>query len=746
MRIAGKSSRSSSAYSEHAVQRVPGKSTRTAGAYGMGGGEADVEPGAVHQNAARGTAGSAGALPFLPAIQASFGRYDISGVRAHTDSAAQDACGDIGAEAYAHGNSVAFSGAPDLHTAAHEAAHVVQQRYGVRVDGGVGRTGDLYEQHADRVADAVVAGRSAERILDEIVRPHAAAAPAAATPAPAAAAVQKKSNVTEVSALSTVEEKIRYVDSYTMADILDTLSGAKGKPLLDELLANEPKIPPEAADRLGAAMRAAGGHIDHVFWMMFGRMHGGPFANECAVIEARVGKKNMSAEKRLGTISTSVAGNLRSADEPDRIEAFKYLNGLNMKDILDVLVLVKAAGLIDKAFFDDMPKAPIHVERLTLAANTVVGVDNKDATIAALEAALGARWNALGPDGSTLREWVQTSPKLLFKQTVGTDEGLIKDGQFQLKNRVLNELWAMASSLSGTPHEAEYQELLVAAAGLSDATAAISANAKALRSGLTKDGHADPSIMAVTSPYGKMQGGMKDTGYALFGEWWGEYQRTKTPPAVSKYLNVFALHALSVASADQCGAHTGNLANLIQGKRKEDGAKKDPAARFSSGVGMGIKRDMSPIGTDMVNGDMVQYGGLGDTVAKMKVALDGGWVLHTRVVSGGGARGTGLLPVGPDRPHSVNIGDPTEHSLLIVGYRGNAFIVSDSDPNGEGKDELKTGFTTIYYDPGSNRLSTAVDEASFPVVSWDDGKGGRVLGNFHADGHHRYQVWSVTSQ
>ena len=54
----------------------------------------------------------------------------------------------------------------DLHIAAHEAAHVVQQRGGVQLKGGVGEVGDAYEQHADQVADAVVQGKSAEALLD----------------------------------------------------------------------------------------------------------------------------------------------------------------------------------------------------------------------------------------------------------------------------------------------------------------------------------------------------------------------------------------------------------------------------------------------------------------------------------------------------------------------------------------------------------------------------------------------------
>jgi Domain of unknown function (DUF4157) len=52
----------------------------------------------------------------------------------------------MGATAYATGDRIAFAGAPDLHTTAHEAAHVVQQRAGVSLPGGVGQAGDAYER------------------------------------------------------------------------------------------------------------------------------------------------------------------------------------------------------------------------------------------------------------------------------------------------------------------------------------------------------------------------------------------------------------------------------------------------------------------------------------------------------------------------------------------------------------------------------------------------------------------------
>lgn len=120
----------------------------------------------IHATASRGTQDGS-PLPHGDRIQASFGRHDVSGIGATVGGPATVACEELGAEAYASGNKVAFRGAPTLHTAAHEAAHVIQQRSGaVQLKGGVGQAGDRYEAHADAVADKVVAGESAEALLD----------------------------------------------------------------------------------------------------------------------------------------------------------------------------------------------------------------------------------------------------------------------------------------------------------------------------------------------------------------------------------------------------------------------------------------------------------------------------------------------------------------------------------------------------------------------------------------------------
>lgn len=119
----------------------------------------------VQEAARKGVSGAGGPLPFLDQIQRSFGPHDVSQVRAHVGGEATAAAQSMGAQGYATGNQVAFQRAPDVHLAAHEAAHVVQQRAGVHLKSGVGEAGDAYERNADQVADRVVQGLPADDLL-----------------------------------------------------------------------------------------------------------------------------------------------------------------------------------------------------------------------------------------------------------------------------------------------------------------------------------------------------------------------------------------------------------------------------------------------------------------------------------------------------------------------------------------------------------------------------------------------------
>ena len=133
----------------------------------------------VHQVAQAGLRDAGQPYPFLDEIQQSFGQHDISGLEGHTGEAARAANSELGSTAYHKGGHVAFGGEPTLADAAHEAAHYVQGVGATQLKGGVGQAGDVYERHADRVAAEVVAGESAEPLLD--LTPGGTSSPATET-------------------------------------------------------------------------------------------------------------------------------------------------------------------------------------------------------------------------------------------------------------------------------------------------------------------------------------------------------------------------------------------------------------------------------------------------------------------------------------------------------------------------------------------------------------------------------------
>ena len=104
-------------------------------------------------------------MPFAADIQRSFGDHDIGHVEAHSDASALAGTKAMGAGAFASGNKIVLGDKQDKHTVAHEVAHVMQQRAGVQLLGGVGAAGDEYERNADAIADRVVAGQSAVDLL-----------------------------------------------------------------------------------------------------------------------------------------------------------------------------------------------------------------------------------------------------------------------------------------------------------------------------------------------------------------------------------------------------------------------------------------------------------------------------------------------------------------------------------------------------------------------------------------------------
>lgn len=127
----------------------------------------DIDPSEYleHAAAARGVEKADEPLPHRDLIQRSFGRHDVGSIRTQIGGPAADAANGLKARAFASHQRIAFATTPDVYTAAHEAAHVIQQRQG-RAPAGVGAKAGRSEEAADRIADLVVAGASAEALLD----------------------------------------------------------------------------------------------------------------------------------------------------------------------------------------------------------------------------------------------------------------------------------------------------------------------------------------------------------------------------------------------------------------------------------------------------------------------------------------------------------------------------------------------------------------------------------------------------
>jgi hypothetical protein len=127
-------------------------------------------------------------LPHAERIARAFGaNHNISGIRTAVGGAAAEASAAMGTTGgYANRERIAFARPPSLRVAAHEAAHIIQQRGGLG-PAGVGRSGDVHERHADAVAERVVRGQSASDLLARYAGPMARTGPGEGVAGPSAA-------------------------------------------------------------------------------------------------------------------------------------------------------------------------------------------------------------------------------------------------------------------------------------------------------------------------------------------------------------------------------------------------------------------------------------------------------------------------------------------------------------------------------------------------------------------------------
>lgn len=209
---------------------------------------------------------------------------------------------------------------------------------------------------------------------------------------------------------------------------------------------------------------------------------------------------------------------------------------------------------------------------------------------------------------------------------------------------------------------------------------------------------------------------------------WQNRNSKEIIPPLKRYSNFPMLMKVYSAESVACGA----VADIAIRRFASHGGftdidpamdRKDKTLKGKSFyVATGIKRhnDVSHEGSmDYYKGDEVLYGGsLASAVAEVRRALDAGFLVHARVVSGVG--------VGGDRPVLK-----TEHSIVIIGYDGpNLFVFWDPDANSSTMP--RQGFGYLFHSQG--RFGTPGDDQSFRVDAAGDHAGG---------GQHRYQIVSM---
>ena len=222
-----------------------------------------------------------------------------------------------------------------------------------------------------------------------------------------------------------------------------------------------------------------------------------------------------------------------------------------------------------------------------------------------------------------------------------------------------------------------------------------------------------------------------EVGAKVFETLWNTYKDPKKGfPDLTPYLNLAHLQALARYELVACKRTATLIAGRFVAGGGSGGTRSAATAIKTTPLIGGIKTDESIVRDDLSRGTVATYSAeLGKEVQKMKDAIDDGWVIHARVISG--------VTGGGETKREA------EHSLIVYGYSGNAFEYFDPDVGGS--NVARTGFDRLYYDPNPKapRLSTAASEADFLVYNPPKGATSGHIRGFQASGVHRYQVSSI---
>jgi len=572
--------------------------------------------------------------------------------------------------------------------------------------------------------------------------------------------VQRVSHANEIpQPITDAAAAARTLDGLSTPDLIDTLdelntSGAasafRGDP------ASLSALPPQRRDRITAVLHATGSMINPTFYIAWSHLDAADQGPVMARAERAV-KGAGTAEHRIAVMGGGLIGMIRAQTYE---EAFAFLNGLNMPEILTTSVSARGAPKIPTpavpagsatTLLDDLAAhigdaKGVNVKRLSVAIEAA-RFDTGD--YAAFESAHSdVNDPAVQPlEREDIKNFFARGGRAAFEAGVADPTLNLSGHNFwsdQISEAIMTDAVVVALNTPTSPpaHVALFTQLktlVETANNAGTATAALQTLAGAFIAAVRAAAPPGAAQLRAFAAFvaakpltvGVDPGPFKKKGTEFLAGW-GIYQRlnggfvTAPTPDVRGQKNVFRLHYLSLAEPEVCGFQAGFVASRYRALTKRAGAR-DPDPKAKIGPLKLAKKVLPPDralrvqdGVSVMRGDVCQYDDdLVAAIPRIKAALDGRWLVKVRLMSGQG--GGGLAG---------------EHSVLLIGYQGNAFTVSDTDPGNEGEEAMQTGFTTIYFDPAVPRFSTAVNDANFPVLASDP--------RLQLNRHHRYQVLSVT--
>jgi hypothetical protein len=135
----------------------------------------------------------------------------------------------------------------------------------------------------------------------------------------------------------------RALDALSTPDLIDTLDELTAKGAASVFLTNPASLSaltPEARDRITAALRATASMIDPTFYIAWSHLNPGDQGAVMARAERAV-KGASTSEHRIAVMGGGLVGMIRAGTYE---EAFAFLNGLNMPEILTTAMSARGAA------------------------------------------------------------------------------------------------------------------------------------------------------------------------------------------------------------------------------------------------------------------------------------------------------------------------------------------------------------------------------------------------------------------